>query len=588
MTNRERHAWAVMLLIMCIVVGLLGDGVIPTRAPQTITKTKIKRVYRDIIVGGGVTPPASINDTCGADVTVQLNTFFASLAPNTTVTLPRIACYLVSQSAPSGGVTLIQGFPDPVSGGSLSAGTYCYEISSLNALNQPSVPGPSGCATLTTTGAILLNWNIPAAAAGFNVYRENPGSHTYYLLSSFSVSTSGISDDGTYTLGSQAAPTTDQQSNDLLTLTGLTGITINGNGATFKQTTYYSCVGGGGVNQAVVSMWGDSNVTINNVTIEGPGQHYCGSGNGGDNEGDVGLRMEPWGNCASSLSNTNITFNGVEIEYAAGDDFDIYGCNGGFGAAINKDILFENGHVIDSGYDLITDEEFYGLTITHSIIYGAGENILNAEIDTGCWPPNYDPAYPIPGNACGVLGAPLTGEEGLTLENDTFPEGFFFEDTNGCLPMGDLDFLNNEVTGAMVFQLGALNSTLADLTACTIGDNDPAFGTNLANASGLVIEGNTSTAAGNGMFSGVGPIVIVGWSNVTIEQNSFYVSSIYAGVALCDVNNGVVIDNTFNGANASYTTSPSSCLVPSGVTSSNLTVCGNYYGVNAAALDQAC
>ena len=150
-----------------------------------------------------VTPPASIAADCSTDVTAQLNSWFASLASGTTVSLAQGACYEVATTL-------------------------------------------------------------------------NPDSANVYVP---------------------------------LTLDSTSGLTINGNGATFEQPVYNPDDGGCSqdVFDPVVWLTGNTNLTINDVTLDGPGT--CSAGGGAGTEGDYGILVGK-----TATGNSGLTMNGVTIE----------------------------------------------------------------------------------------------------------------------------------------------------------------------------------------------------------------------------------------------------------------------------------
>src|SRR6185437_11278239 len=107
---------------------------------------------------------------------------------------------------------------------------------------------------------------------------------------------------GTINLPKNACYLVSNSPTNFLQLNNVSNLTINGDGATFLETTA-TCSNS---NQPILNLLsGNTNLTINNVTLEGPGT--CG---GGSSEGAYGILLGQ-----ATPGNTNITFNGVTIEY---------------------------------------------------------------------------------------------------------------------------------------------------------------------------------------------------------------------------------------------------------------------------------
>lgn len=75
-----------------------------------------------------------------------------------------------------------------VASGSLSAGTYFYEVTALDGVGGETTVSNEKSATIAANGHITLVWNIVPNAFGYNVYRTNGASGTEVLLYSSSTS----------------------------------------------------------------------------------------------------------------------------------------------------------------------------------------------------------------------------------------------------------------------------------------------------------------------------------------------------------------------------------------------------------------
>lgn len=131
--------------------------------------------------------------------------------------------------------------------------------------------------------------------------------------------------------------------NETVLVQGATGLTIDGNGSTFKQTASPA-------NPApLVELWNDKNLTIENLKIEG---NYDGTNGGSGEEGDYGVEFEA--DSGVTLTNDSVS--------------DIQG-----------DFLY-----FSPPYDVTTSDALStGITITNSTFTNAGYHGLTVE-SVGC------------------------------------------------------------------------------------------------------------------------------------------------------------------------------------------------------------
>ena len=161
-----------------------------------------------------------------------------------------------------------------------------------------------------------------------------------------------------------------------LILNAVHGLTIYGNGATLRQSVYE---GGQCGNTAVrpvqvqpiLKLTSDTNITVNDLTIDGPGN--CG---GAANEGDYGIELGQ-----ATPGNTDITFNGVTVEHTDGDGVGVLPQLGTC-CGINTNVTFENGAFSYIGYHTFTPEGVIGLTIANNRFIHTS-NFMDLEVDNG-------------------------------------------------------------------------------------------------------------------------------------------------------------------------------------------------------------
>jgi hypothetical protein len=347
-----------------------------------------------------------------------------------------------------------------------------------------------------------------------------------------------------------------------LTLNKLSGLTIIGNGAIFRQTAY-PCDGSV---DPVLTLTRDTNVTVHALTIDGPG-------NCPGNEGDAGIYLGQ-----ATPGDANISFDGVTIENTNGDGLAVYpqlrSCCG-----INTNVTFENGAMSNIGYHTFTLEGVNGLTIENNTFTSVTD--MDMEVDIG----QYGPPF----NTCTD-----TADQGLTgvaqcnisiIGNHFVSSQFGIESSsNGaCIPHGNFKIENNTFTNGSSLALQIEGSQSA---ACP-RDN------------GLTITGNTvvpDSAIGGGAGGWYSCSIttapcgaaldIADYQNVTIENNQFLMqagnpgygaNTIYTrSLAFQGDANVTIKDNGFNngwnvwsgsGAQWAHTEYPNV----------NITECGNAY-----------
>jgi hypothetical protein len=292
----------------------------------------------------------------------------------------------------------------------------------------------------------------------------------------------------TVQLGAKACYLVSQDPTNLLTVNGTSGVTIDGNGARLRQTTYV----GGNALQPVLTLTANTNLTVNNLAIVGPS-----AGGGSHNEGDYGVRVG-----GTQIGNTGVTLNAVTIANVEGDALtvvpDLGTCCG-----LNQNVTLENSTVVNAGYHTIVPEGVENLTVDHNTFIG-DPDFMDMEVDT-----NYPPDGGYPGTG--------TAQWNITVSNNTFTSGSVlgvFSNQGTCIPQQNIAVTNNTVTatgrGVQIELSGSGNAS------CGRRDN------------GFTMTGNTSSAPGNSPCggsvaappAGCSMIEVQDYNGVDIENNS--------------------------------------------------------------------
>ena len=342
-----------------------------------------------------------------------------------------------------------------------------------------------------------------------------------------------------------------------LTLNTVHGLTINGNGATLRQSVYEGGQCGNNDVQPVLRLTSDTNITVNDLTIDAPGN--CG---GADNEGDYGILLGQ-----ATPGNTNITFNGVTVANTDGDGLAVLPQLGTC-CGINTDVTFVNGAFTNIGYHTITPEGVNGLTIEGNRLADDG-NFMDMEVDNN----------EAPGATC--ANATGTAQCDVTVEDNSFTggAGMSINSLQGiCIPQGNVTIEDNtldDTTSGISMLLGGSGSATC------------------SRDSGLTVKGNVSLGPAKSPCGGSitgGPacsiIEIADYSDVTITGNkfsaydgtpSYFPNTIFTpcitlqGVATATIT-GNTCGDAYNVESGYYYQFPSTTYASSGVT-----VCGNTY-----------
>jgi hypothetical protein len=370
--------------------------------------------------------------------------------------------------------------------------------------------------------------------------------------------------------------------NDTLLLQGTTGLTIEGNGSTLKQTASPT-------NPApLVELWNDANLTIENLHIDGA---YNGSNGGAGEEGDYGIKFE----ADSGVTLTNDTVSNIQGDFLyLSPPYDVTTSD-----ALSTGITVTNSTFTNAGYHGVTVESVgcptlapcNGLTISRDTFNGIGTDAMDFEYD------DYSTGFGPSGVSCDPVNDPTTctpywaAEDYVTIEDNVWSNwrSDWFASVQGQLPGVQEQHLT--ITGNLLESSGPLFEVVGTNRASTTEPYTDDFWTitNNAYAPGYYVvpyRGGDSVAAqlyditdltmtGNtfpgctGLYESPQPLSACGAPSEnlmdldvitygSIENNDF------AGML------GVVQPQTYD----QYLT--------------DVTECGNTYGVNGGQVDDAC
>ena len=187
--------------------------------------------------------------------------------------------------------------------------------------------------------------------------------------------------------------------NDTLLLQGTTGLTIEGNGSTLKQTASRT-------NTApLVDLWHDANLTIEHLNIEGA---YNGSNGGEREEGDYGIEFE----ADSGVTLTNDAVSNIQGDFLyLSPPYEVTTDD-----ALSTGITITNSTFTNAGYHGLTVESVgcptlapcNGLTISNDTFRNVGTDAMDFEYDDYSTPFNAD-------------GTPFwAAQDDVTIENNTW------------------------------------------------------------------------------------------------------------------------------------------------------------------------
>jgi hypothetical protein len=161
------------------------------------------------------------------------------------------------------------------------------------------------------------------------------------------------------------APTACYAVDEPLDLQGLTNTVFNGQGATIEEPSPPAN------QQPIVNLWVDTNLTMEDLTIEGA---YNGSNGGVGLEGDYGLVLE--GDSGIYLTHMNVTDVQGDFIYLS-PPYDVSSLTD----ALNTDVDVTNSVFKNAGYHGISVESANGLTFKDDIFDNMGTDAMDFEYD---------------------------------------------------------------------------------------------------------------------------------------------------------------------------------------------------------------
>ncbi len=307
--------------------------------------------------------------------------------------------------------------------------------------------------------------------------------------------------------GSPACYLVSNSPSSTLLIAGTDNTTVDGNGATFEQTSYACDTND---TEPVLTLQSNANLSISDVTLKGP---YMSEQCGGDeSEGDYGVLIEARvsGNSLDSrtLGNDGVTMNGVTIEDMNGDGITTLPLTNppGDQPAINWNFTFENGTLANIGYHGLTPQSSNGFDFVNNTVSNV-HNFIDLEDDGSCFLGSLR-CYDTNGN-------PIDDGQWNVVIDDNFLSGggpLWLEAANACDPQKNWYFIGNTLDSDTALNGYLLGRSMTG-TAC------PRF--EPGDSSGIFIENNVSAyPSATGYSSGQLGLIISGFTNVVVTGNA--------------------------------------------------------------------
>ena len=355
-----------------------------------------------------------------------------------------------------------------------------------------------------------------------------------------------------------------------LLLRDTTGLTLDGNGSTLEQTASPT-------NAApLVELWNDSNLTIENLKIEGA---YDGSNGGAGEEGDYGIEFE----ADSGVTLTNDAVSNIQGDFLYfSPPYDVTTSD-----ALSTGITITGSTFTNAGYHGLTVESVgcptlapcNGLTVSGNTFRSMGVDAMDFEYDDYSTPFNAD-------------GTPFwAAQDYVTIENNTWEDwgNDWFASIQGQTPGVQEQHLT--ITGNTLDSSGPLFEVVGTNRAATtepstddywtITDNAYAPGSYVApyrggdsvaaqlyDISHLTMTGNTFPGC-TGLYESPQPVATCGAPSEYLMD-------------LDVITWGTISNNNFTGMLGVVLPQPYDTYFY------DLTECGNRYGVGASQADEGC
>jgi hypothetical protein len=407
---------------------------------------------------------------------------------------------------------------------------------------------------------------LPPAATPINVPTSIPDDCSVDVTNALNSWLASLNGSYTINLPWHACYSVSNSPGASLTFNGLQDSRINGDGAVFKQSSYNNGACDGNTVQPILRFISNSNLTLVNFTVIGP--HTCG---GSLNEGDYGILLGQ-----AAVGNTDLMFNGVDIENTDGDGLGILPLLG-TGEGINSDITFANGRISNIGYHVLTLEGINGLHFRGNTVSGFS-NFADLEVDSDCAFTGFTSGcYDGTGTPTGVA------QWNVSITKNTFTDatggGNWIESEQAkCIPQKNLfvenNWLDSSINGTIVLD-GSVSSCPTDQNVI-IADNVSA-GTSRSPCGGSIATPPSCALIEVTNYSGVK--ISHNTVNAYDGQPGYFANTLFVPcVALGAVSYARVENNM---CNDTYPTDIQVGLQfwPPDPSNSNVVSCGNTYGL---------
>lgn len=353
-----------------------------------------------------------------------------------------------------------------------------------------------------------------------------------------------------------------------LNLTGINGLTINGNGSTLKRTDTTEIQSKKLL--PIIFIANDNNISINGLNLDGS---YDGSNYGGVGyEDHYGLLLE----CSNNVSLTNLSVKNIQGDFLnLQAPFSTY-CST-TGKAINNNVNVTNSTFTNAGYHGIVFEAINGTNISNNTFDGMGVDAIDAE---------YDVYSTIITNGRVTTAA----EDNINVSNNTWAnfKDIWFASIQGQSP--GVQEQNVTLTGNTIQTGSGLIQILGTDQTKTTSDY---WNNGLTITNNTIVNGQTAKAVNGGSIAtpyADSIMKIKNVSNVKLSDNTFpvydgtvgyyYNHPYLAALQAISINGLTLSNNSFSGALG--------ILHPNSASNNVANQCGNKFGVGGGSVDYSC